>query len=504
MSGSASPPAATAGAARTRTSADGDPATPPGVARPGAAIAIASAATFVAFLDVTVVNIALPDLQRDFADSSLVALSWVVAIYGVLFAALLTPAGRLADVLGRTRVFLAGFAGFTLMSALCALAPTVPTLIAARALQGAAAAFMIPSALAIVLAVAPPAKRAAAVGLWGATTSVAAAAGPILGSALIDAFSWRAVFLVNVPIGIVVLALGARLLPALEPGDRRLPDLPGATVLAAGAALLVVALTETAQWGWGDARTIACAAAGLLLLAFALHRATRQEVPAIEVGLWRNRGFALASVAAALNGFALFSWLLVAVLFLTDVWHYTIVEAGLAVTPGAFTSAAGAVVAGRHADRHGPRGAIVVGSLLYAVAGTWFVAGLGAEHELWTLWVPAGLVVGAGMGCVTVGITSAAAASLPPARFAAGTGMVMTARQLGGALGVAALAAVLAAASDPFEPGAYRTVFALSTAAAALVALAGLALARPVPAAEPAAAAEPVPAPAEPVEQVIA
>ena len=500
MPGHAPPPDASTRAARSRTPAAGPadrpppaaapPAAsaPPPPARPGPAIAIASAATFVAFLDVTVVNIALPDLQRDFDDASLVALSWVVSIYGVLFAALLTPAGRLADALGRTRVFLAGFAAFTLTSALCAVAPDPATLIAARALQGAGAAFMIPAALAIVLAVAPPEKRAAAVGLWGATTSVAAAAGPILGSLLIDAFSWRAVFLINVPIGIAVLLAGARLLPSLRPAAGRLPDLPGATVLAAGAALVVVALTETAQWGWLDGRTLACAAGGVALLAAALRRAAGHPAPAIEVGLWRHRGFAISNLAAALNGFALFAWLLVAVLFLTDVWRYTIVEAGLAVTPGAFTSALGAVVAGRHVDRHGPRGAVVAGGLLYAVAGAWFVARLGAEHELWQLWVPVGLVVGAGMGSVTVGITSAAAGSLPPARFAAGTGLMMTARQLGGALGVAALAAVLAA-SDAFDPDAYRAVFALSTAGAALVALTGLRLARPAPAPGPAAAA---------------
>jgi len=502
MSGPASPPAGSPRAVRSRTSPRGDASGAPAAARPGPAIAIASAATFVAFLDVTVVNIALPDLQRDFSSASLVALSWVVAIYGVLFAALLTPAGRLADVLGRTRVFLAGFAGFTLTSALCALAPSAATLIAARALQGASAAFMIPAALAIVLAVSPPEKRAAAVGLWGATTSVAAAAGPILGSALIDASSWRAVFVINVPIGLAVLVAGARLLPDLRPAPRPLPDLPGAALLATGAALVVVALTETAQWGWIDPRTGACAVAGAALLALALRRATRHPAPAIEVGLWRSRAFAVSNLAAALNGFALFAWLLVAVLFLTQVWAYSIVEAGLAVTPGAFTSAIGAVIAGRHADRRGPRAAVLVGGLLFAGAGAWLVAGLGDEPALWSLWVPTGLVVGAGMGAVTVGITSAAAGALPPERFAAGTGLMMTARQLGGALGVAALAAVLAAAADPFAAAGYRTVFALSTVAAALVAVTGLWLARPAPAAaQPAPAADPA---TDPRPEVIA
>jgi EmrB/QacA subfamily drug resistance transporter len=450
--------------------------------RPGPAIAVASAATFVAFLDVTVVNVALPDLRRDFPGDSLVALSWVVAIYGVLFAALLTPAGRLADVVGRKTVFLGGFAAFTLTSALCALAPSVPLLIALRALQGASAAFMIPAALGIVLAVSRPEKRAAAVGLWGATTSVAAALGPALGGLLIDGWSWRAVFLINVPIGLAVLWAGWRLLPSLRPGARQLPDLLGSLLLAAGFALVLVALTETAQWGWLDGRTAACALAGALLLAVVWRRTRSHPAPAVDTSLWRNRVYAAASIGAALYGVALFAWMLACVLFVTGIWGYSIVEAGLAITPGAVSSAVAAVIAGRAVERRGPAPVVALGALLFAVAGVWCTLGIGETPQFLPFWLPLGIVGGAGMGAATVGLTAAAARALPPQQFAAGTGLLMTARQLGGALGVATLAAILDAGDG--DLASFRGVFAICTAATVLTAISALWLRRPPAAAE--------------------
>lgn len=458
----------------------------PAPARPGPAIAVASAATFVAFLDVTVVNVALPDLRRDFPGDSLVALSWVVAIYGVLFAALLTPAGRLADVLGRKRLFLTGFAAFTVTSALCALAPNVPLLIALRALQGASAALMIPAALGIVLAVSAPEKRAAAVGLWGATTSIAAALGPALGGLLIDAWSWRAVFLINVPIGLAVLYAGWRALPALRPGTRQLPDLLGSLLLASGFALVLVALTETAQWGWLDGRTLACAVAGLLLLAVVRRRVRVHPAPAVDVTLWRNRVYAAASVGAALYGVALFAWMLACVLFVTGVWGYSIVEAGLAITPGAFSSAVAAVIAGRAVERRGAAPVVAIGALIFAAAGLWSVLALSETPNFLTFWLPLGLVGGAGMGSATVGLTAAAARALPPDQFAAGTGLLMTARQLGGALGVAALAAIVEA--DGGSVAGFRGVFAICTVATLLTALSALWLRGGPPAREAAGA----------------
>src|SRR3954470_14563333 len=250
---------------------------------------IASGATFLAFLDVTVVNLAFPDLAKDFRGTSVTELSWVITAYAVLFAALLTPAGRVADRSGRRRVFLGGVALFTLASLASALAPSVGTLVAARALQGAAAAAMIPAALGLVLAETPADKRSAAIGLWGAAGAMAAAAGPTLGGLLVNGLGWRSVFYVNVPIGIAIVA-GARAVVRPAPGEGgRAPDVAGTLAVVSGIALAVLGVTQGENWGWGSPATLSALAGGALLVAIALGRSTRHPAPAVETSLWGNR-----------------------------------------------------------------------------------------------------------------------------------------------------------------------------------------------------------------------
>src|SRR3954447_26920279 len=187
-------------------------------------VAIACAGAFLAFLDATIVNIAFPDISRSFAGSGRDELSWVLDGYFVVIAALLVPAGGLADRFGHRRIFLLGVAGFTAASLLCAAAPSLPLLIAFRVVQGVAAAMIAPSSLAIVLDSFPVERRAAGVGLWGAAAAAAAAVGPTLGGSLVELSDWRLVFLVNLPLGAAVLFAGYRLLPERPPADSRLPD----------------------------------------------------------------------------------------------------------------------------------------------------------------------------------------------------------------------------------------------------------------------------------------
>jgi EmrB/QacA subfamily drug resistance transporter len=445
---------------------------------PALVLLLASAATFVAFLDVTIVNIALPDLRADFPDASLALVSWVVSGYAVVFAAALTPAGRLADTLGRKAVFLVGFAVFTVASAACALAPSVGALIAVRAVQGLGAALMIPAALGLVLATAPPEKRAAAVGLWGAATSFAAVAGPALGGLLVDGFGWRSVFVVNVPLGIAVLAVGLRELPDRLTATRQAPDLIGTVLLALGFGGIAGGVTEAGPRGWDDPLVLGLIAAGLLLLVPALARARKHPAPALEIALWRDRAFAAANAGTGLFGFALYAWLLGGVLFITGVWGWSILEAGFAVTPGALASAVAAVLAGRIADRRGAAPLIVIGAVFMAASAGWVVAGLDTEPDFLGFWLWTGLLSGVGFGSMSVGLTAAAAKALPPQSFAAGVGLNTTARQLGGALGVALLAAILE--SDPGVSG-YQSAFALCGLATVLVGVGALAAAsRPV------------------------
>ena len=212
-------------------------------------LAVAAGAAFLALLDTTVANLAVADVQTDFAGTSVNGATWIITIYAVVFAALLAPAGRVADVVGRRALLIAGVGGFTLFSLLCALAPSLPALLIARALQGAAAAAMIPASLAVVLSDTPPERRAAAIGAWSAAGALAAAAGPAIGGVLVDQVGWRALFLINVPVGLAILLRRAR-----DPRGRRdgrLPDALGTVLLGVGIGAAALGISQGADVGLG-------------------------------------------------------------------------------------------------------------------------------------------------------------------------------------------------------------------------------------------------------------
>ncbi|HEX4280398.1 MAG TPA: DHA2 family efflux MFS transporter permease subunit [Solirubrobacteraceae bacterium] len=428
---------------------------------------LAAGAAFLALLDVTVVNLAIPALGRAYPDSSVSSLSWVITAYATVFAALLAPAGRLADVIGRRALFRAGVGGFALMSAACAAAPSVPVLLAARALQGAAAAAMIPASLAIVLTDTPAERRTASIGLWSAAGAFAAAVGPSVGGVLVHAFGWRSLFVINVPTG-VALAAFARMIPNTPRQDARLPDPVGTVLLAAGVGLAALGLSQGARWGWGDARTVAALAGGVTAAGVALQRSWRVPVPAIETRLWRHRTFALANATSLLYGTSLYAWMLLGVLVLTQLWHYSELQAGLAMTPGAITASIAAIIGGRARGRTGPRTITVIGTLTMAACGLVLATTLPHHPDFLGYWLPIGLVLGTGMGLVTTGTSTAAALSLPATSFAAGTGLNQTARQVGGALGIATLATLL-----PARPSGSATTFEHVYLFCALVILCG-------------------------------
>jgi EmrB/QacA subfamily drug resistance transporter len=448
-------------------------------ARSGAVLAVASAAAFLAMLDATVANLAVADLHRDFPAVAVGDLSWVITIYAIAFAALLAPGGRFADLVGRRALLTGGAALFTIMSVVAAAAPSLGILLAARGLQGAGAAAMIPASLAVVLADTPPERRAAAIGAWSAAGALAAAAGPALGGVLVDVAGWRSVFLITIPAGLAVLA-GTQLLPmaGARPGPRpAAPDLLGIALLGAGVGGLALGVSRGAAWGWGDARTLGAIGGGLVGLAVVLARSARHPAPAVEVGLWRSRTFALANLASLIYGAVLFSWLLVGVLFVTQVWGYSPLEAGLAVTPGAVTAALVALRCGPLVARHGPRPVVVGGLALIAATAVWIMVAISDDPAFWSLWLPAGFVLGIGMGAVATGMSAAAALSVGPTQFAAGVGLNQAARAVGGALGVAAMATLLEG-TDPTAAASYRGVYLMCTIllVAAAVAASGLVL----------------------------
>lgn len=445
--------------------------------RRNAALLVACGGSFLAFLDVTIANLALPAVGQDFVVADISDLSWIVTLYTVVFAALLAPAGRIADVVGRRQLFLIGMAVFVLGSSGAAAAPGLGLLLAARATQGLGAALLLPASLALVLSSVPGERRPAAIGLWSASASAAAALGPAMGGVLVDGLGWRWLFCINIPIGGWLLVSAWRL-PHDGPSAQRWPDPLGITAFGGGVFALVFGVAQSSQWDCVDLRTTACLVGGVLACAFAAVRSARHPSPAIAVRLWRSPTYVAANVVSLLFGGALFTWLLVGVLYLTSACGYSELQAGLAMTPGAAVAMLVGVGVSRVARGVAPRLLVTGGGLVMAASGLLIGLVLPSTADFWQLWLPLGVTVGAGMGAVSVGVSSAAALSAPAVEFAAATGLNVAIRQVGGAVGVAGMGVMLAH-SDPRATEGYGHVYLLCSALALAVAVVGWLLVMP-------------------------
>jgi EmrB/QacA subfamily drug resistance transporter len=444
---------------------------------------------FMAMLDVFIVNIAFPAIREDFAASSLAGLSWVVSAYAIVSAALVVPAGRWSDRLGRRRGFLGGLVLFTAGSAVCAAAPSAGALVAARCVQAVGGAFMVPSSLGLLLPEYPPRRRAAAIGIWGAVGGIAAAAGPLLGAVLVQA-SWRWVFIVNVPIGLGALIAGVRVLHERRDPEGARPDTAGAVLLAAAVAALTVAIVKAPAWSWGGARVLALLATAVLLGAAVAARSARHAAPVVEPALIRMRPVALANLANLLFQCAFAAMILGGVLFLTAVWHRSVLRAGLELAPGPAAAALCAYPGGTLGERFGQRTVGVVGALLFAAGGLWRIAVLGSAPHYASELLPALLIGGAASGLVLPTTSAAATLPLPPQRFATGSGLLGVTRGVGFALGVAILVAILGNHPHTVESFIGAWVLLIAAAAATAGALAAVGPTRrktrpPTPALEP-------------------
>src|SRR5829696_1778206 len=448
-------------------------------------LTLVSVATFVASLDLFIVNIAFPDIAADFGGASVGELSWVLNAYAIVFAALLVPAGRLADRTGRRRGFLGGLAVFVAGSVLCAFAPSVVALVAARVLQAAGAALLVPASLALLLPEFEPRERPAAIGIWAGVGAAAAAAGPPLGGLLVQ-IDWRLVFFVNLPVGAWALWRGSRLMTETRDADPQgRPDWLGAALFATAIGALTLGFVQAPEWGWDDVRTLgALAAAGAGIALFAA-RCARHPSPIVDPAMLRVRSFAMANVAAILFSAAFGAMLLSNVLFQTTVWDESILRAGLQLAPGPALAAVTAVVSSRFTDRVGQRALIATGCMLFAT-GMGLVLLLADTTPDWASELLPGLVfTGIGVGLTLPSLNSAAAASLPPARFATGAAVLTMSRQLGIALGVAIFVAVLGTPAPSEVLDAFRAGWTFQIVAALLGALAGLAIGAVGPAVSP-------------------
>ena len=423
----------------------------PQVPAPGAraTLLIASLASLATFLDTTILFVAFPDIGRSFGDASAAELSWVLNAYTIVFAALLIPVGKLADRVGHRRAFLVGSAVFTVASMACGLAPTVELLVAFRIAQAAGGAILIPSSLALVMRAFPREAIPKAVAIWGAAGALAGALGPTLGSAVVEGLGWRWAFYINLPVGIFTIVAGARVMRESADPTTRVPSAPGVVLIAGAAALLSYGVVGAEDHGWASTRTVGVLLAGMVVLvAFVAHQ-RRSAAPVLDLDLFRIADFRWGNLAGFAFGLAFSAMFLGSILFLTQVWGWSIVRAGFGVAPGPALVAVLAPRMGALAGRIGQRPIIIAGGISYALGGLSRVVLLDGEQRYLVDYLPSMLLTGIGVACCLPQLSSVVAQSLPPTRIGVGGAALQAVRQFGGTFGVALTVAVLASGADP-------------------------------------------------------
>ena len=409
-----------------------------------AVFVVTALGAFMASLDLSIVNVAFPALERAFFHDTRASLAWVVTGYSIVFGSLLVVAGKSADRIGSRKVFFSGLGVFCLGSALCGAAPSVGLLIAGRVVQGIGAAAVLPASLGLLLGAFPAQRRSQVVAMWGGIGALAVATGPSLGAALITGLGWRSAFYVNLPIGLVAWLVGRRVLERTEgSSSRSTPDYGGVVLLSVSLAALVLAISQGRDWGWSSPGVLAGFVGSVALGSLFLYRSSRHAEPVLDLSLFQARSFSAANAATLLYAMGFFAMLLGNILFLTSVWHFSILVAGLAVTPGPLVVALVSSSAGRWAARWGFRPVLLVGFGVFALALTWFALTVGLGPDYLGVWLPGTLAVGLGIGLTFPVLGAAAVSSLRPERFAVGSAVNQTARQVGGAIGVAVLVVVL-------------------------------------------------------------
>jgi len=409
--------------------------------RKGLALVLLAAAQFVVVLDASIVNVALPSIGRDL-NFSQEDLSWVVNAYTLVFGGFLLLGGRMADLLGRRRVFVAGLILFSVASLAGGLAQSPGWLVAARAVQGLGAAILSPAALSIITTTfAEGAERNRALGVWGAVAGSGGAAGVLFGGLLTEYAGWEWVLFVNVPIGIAVAFAAFRVLPESRIDGPRHFDAAGAFTITAGLSLLVYALVDTVNAGWESTQTIVLIAISLLLIGVFIAIELRSKSPLVSFRIFRNRTLTGANVVALLVAMALFSMFFFVSLYMQQVLGYDALKAGLAYLPLAFGIIVSAGVASQMVTRIGFKPTLIAGLVLTAGGLIWFSqVSPGGEYVSDIL--PASLLAAFGLGLAFVSMTVAAVSDVSGRDAGLASGLINTSQQIGGALGLAILATI--------------------------------------------------------------
>jgi EmrB/QacA subfamily drug resistance transporter len=417
------------------------------------ALALIVTAQFMVILDVAIVNVALPSIKSDL-DFSQDSLQWVVSAYAILFGGTLLLGGRLADLLGRRRLFMTGLGLFAASSLLCGLAWSESSLIAFRAVQGLGGALLAPAALSLLMTTfAEGPDRNKALGIYGAASGSGAAAGVLLGGVLTSYLSWSWIFFVNVPVGVAAILLAPVLLRESKAGlGHRHFDLAGATTVTGGLMLLVYAMTRATSDGWGTASTLGLLAAAVALLGAFVVVELRSHAPLLPLRIFRLRTLTAANVTMAVVGSVAFSEFFLLTLYLQDVLHYSAIKTGVAFTAFALTVVVVSNVAQVIVGRAGVRATLTAGLLLSA-GSVALLARLPLHgHYFWDIF-PGFVLGGAGMGMSFVPVTIASLEGVERSDAGIASGLVNTSRQIGGAIGLAAVSAIAASSTSSYVDG---------------------------------------------------
>ena len=436
---------------------------------------VACIAVFLVSLDGTLLFAAFGALRTAFPDSSAADLSWVLNAYTVVFAAVLIPAGGLADRHGRKRVFMIGVAIFITASAACGLAGSVGWLIGARIVQAIGAALLTPASLSLVLDAFPHSKRAVAVSLWGAVGALAAAVGPSLGSLVIDTAGWPWAFYLNVPLGVIALWRGASLLrESVRPDERRPFDLIGMGLLIISIGAIALAIVQSGSPTWPHSELWLVGGLGLVAFGGFIAWAYITPAPMLDLGLFRHKTYSFVNLATLTFGIAFSMMFFAFFLYMTNIWHYSLPLAGVAITPGPLLVMPTAILTGRLAARHGHRPFLVLGALVYAASGLWFLLVPGTEPAYLQHWLPGLLLSGIGVGMVLPSLSGAAVNRLPTEHYAIGSAVNQATRQIGAVLGVAI--AVLLIGQTSLQRGDFTPLYMIHIGLALLTGLLCLAV----------------------------
>jgi EmrB/QacA subfamily drug resistance transporter len=437
-------------------------------ARATTTVLIVSAAAFLASLDLFIVNIAFPDIRRAFGTANFGAMSWILNGYTLVFAAFMNPAGRLGDRYGHRLIFLCGLAVFTVGSAACGVSASFTVLVASRVIQALGAAMLMTSSLALLLAAVPAARRAAAVSTWSGVAAMAAALGPPVGGLLVEV-SWRWIFFVNVPVGLLAFVAGLTVLAKTSGSGAGIPDLFGALSLVVGVGALVWALIELPVSGWRSATVTASAVIAVGATTLTVWRSLHHRSPALDLAAARILPMWSSCLALLLFSAAHGAMLLSGVMLLTTVWAMPPAVAGLCLAPGPVVVVlVSLALAGRLIGKVGVGAVAMSGALLYAVGIVIWLCTIGPVPDYVTEYLPAQLFTGAGVGLVMPSLSAVPGIALPSPRWGAGSALINTARQLGMVLGTTVLTMI-------YQPGvdlaAVRRGWGFVAAAAAAAAL---------------------------------